>query len=39
MGGRPARAPDDTAMIIYTSGSTGQPKGVMHCFENITPGQ
>jgi long-subunit acyl-CoA synthetase (AMP-forming) len=23
-------------MIIYTSGSTGQPKGVMHCFENIT---
>jgi long-chain acyl-CoA synthetase len=36
MGGRPARAPDDTAMIIYTSGSTGQPKGVMHCFENIT---
>jgi hypothetical protein len=36
MGGHPARAPDDTAMIIYTSGSTGQPKGVMHCFENIT---
>jgi long-subunit acyl-CoA synthetase (AMP-forming) len=34
--GRPARGPKDTAMIIYTSGSTGQPKGVMHCFENIT---
>jgi len=34
--GRPARAPSDTAMMIYTSGSTGQPKGVMHCFENIT---
>jgi long-chain acyl-CoA synthetase len=36
LGGRPARDPNDTAMIIYTSGSTGQPKGVMHCFENIT---
>jgi long-subunit acyl-CoA synthetase (AMP-forming) len=36
MAGRPARGPKDTAMMIYTSGSTGQPKGVMHCFENIT---
>jgi long-chain acyl-CoA synthetase len=34
--GRPARKPDDLAMIIYTSGSTGQPKGVMHNFERIT---
>ena len=34
--GRPARQGDDLAMIIYTSGSTGQPKGVMHCFENVT---
>ena len=36
MAGRPARDARDTAMMIYTSGSTGQPKGVMHCFENIT---
>ena len=36
MGGRPARAPDDTAMIIYTSGSTGQPKGAMVGFGAIT---
>ena len=36
LGGRPARAPDDLAMLIYTSGSTGQPKGVMHSFERIT---
>ena len=34
--GRPARAPDDLAMLIYTSGSTGQPKGVMHTFGPIT---
>ena len=34
--GRPARAPDDLAMIIYTSGSTGQPKGVMHSFGRIS---
>ncbi len=34
--GRPARDGDDLAMIIYTSGSTGQPKGVMHCFTNVT---
>ncbi|MCX7273597.1 MAG: AMP-binding protein [Burkholderiales bacterium] len=34
--GRPARAPDDIAMLIYTSGSTGQPKGVMHSFERIS---
>ncbi|MEO5671586.1 MAG: AMP-binding protein, partial [Ramlibacter sp.] len=33
---RPARAPDDLAMIIYTSGSTGQPKGAMHSFQAIT---
>jgi long-chain acyl-CoA synthetase len=32
VGGRPARGPDELAMIIYTSGSTGQPKGVMHSF-------
>lgn len=36
LGGQPARAPDDLAMLIYTSGSTGQPKGVMHSFERIT---
>jgi long-subunit acyl-CoA synthetase (AMP-forming) len=36
LGGKPARKGDDLAMIIYTSGSTGQPKGVMHCFENVT---
>jgi long-subunit acyl-CoA synthetase (AMP-forming) len=36
LGGRPARAPDDLAMLIYTSGSTGQPKGVMHSFGRIT---
>ncbi len=34
--GRPERKGDELAMIIYTSGSTGQPKGVMHCFENVT---
>ncbi|MBM4358080.1 MAG: AMP-binding protein [Deltaproteobacteria bacterium] len=36
LAGKPARKSDDLAMIIYTSGSTGQPKGVMHCFENVT---
>lgn len=34
--GRPARAPDDYAMLIYTSGSTGQPKGVIHSFKGVT---
>lgn len=34
--GRPARAPDDYAMLIYTSGSTGQPKGVIHAFKGVT---
>jgi len=34
--GRPAREPDDLAMIIYTSGSTGQPKGVMHSFGRVS---
>ena len=36
LSGRPVRAPDDMAILIYTSGSTGQPKGVMHCFANMT---
>ncbi len=36
LAGRPARAPDDLAMLIYTSGSTGQPKGVMLGFEAVT---
>jgi len=36
LAGRPARDPDDLAMIIYTSGSTGQPKGVMHSFGRIS---
>ena len=26
----------EIGILMYTSGSTGQPKGVMHCFENIT---
>ena len=33
--GKPARKPDDIAMLIYTSGSTGQPKGVMHSFGRV----
>ncbi len=36
LGGRPARAPDDLAMLLYTSGSTGTPKGVMTSFEALT---
>lgn len=34
--GKPARRPDDLAMIIYTSGSTGTPKGVMVNFRAVT---
>lgn len=34
--GRPARKPEDLAMIIYTSGSTGKPKGAMHSFLGVT---
>jgi len=33
MPGRPAREPDELAMLIYTSGSTGTPKGVMITFQ------
>jgi long-subunit acyl-CoA synthetase (AMP-forming) len=36
LGGRPARAEDDLAMLIYTSGSTGTPKGVMITFGAFT---
>ncbi len=36
MAGKPARKPEDIAMLMYTSGSTGTPKGVMHNFERIT---
>ncbi len=36
LAGRPAREPDELAMIIYTSGSTGQPKGVMHSFGRVS---
>ena len=34
--GKPARKPDDLAMLIYTSGSTGTPKGVMQSFRAIS---
>ena len=34
--GRPARNPDELAMLIYTSGSTGKPKGVMSSFGAFT---
>ena len=34
--GKPAREPDDLAMIIYTSGSTGQPKGAMLNFRAVS---
>jgi long-chain acyl-CoA synthetase len=34
--GRPARQPDDLAMLIYTSGSTGRPKGVMLSFAAVS---
>ncbi len=34
--GRPARAPDELAMLIYTSGSTGTPKGAMSRFDAFT---
>src|SRR5512135_3048101 len=34
--GRPARKPDDLAMLIYTSGSTGTPKGVMITMDAFT---
>ena len=36
LGGRPARAESDLAMLLYTSGSTGQPKGVMQSFGRIS---
>ncbi|MBK6650785.1 MAG: AMP-binding protein [Betaproteobacteria bacterium] len=34
--GKPARKPEDIALLMYTSGSTGTPKGVMHSFERAT---
>ncbi|MGQ0710356.1 MAG: AMP-binding protein [Rhodoferax sp.] len=34
--GKPARKPDDIAILMYTSGSTGTPKGVMHSFKGVT---
>ncbi|MFO1243688.1 MAG: AMP-binding protein [Ramlibacter sp.] len=34
--GKPARAPEDMALLMYTSGSTGTPKGVIHSFERAT---
>ena len=36
LGGKPARKPEDLALLMYTSGSTGTPKGVMHSFANTT---
>jgi long-chain acyl-CoA synthetase len=36
LAGRPARAPDELAMLLYTSGSTGTPKGVMTSFAALT---
>ncbi len=36
LAGRPARKPDDLAILMYTSGSTGRPKGVMHNFGRIS---
>jgi long-subunit acyl-CoA synthetase (AMP-forming) len=36
IGGQPARAAEDIALLLYTSGSTGTPKGVMHDFGHIT---
>ena len=36
LGGQPARAAEDLALLLYTSGSTGTPKGVMHDFGHIT---
>jgi long-chain acyl-CoA synthetase len=36
LGGKPARKPEDLALLMYTSGSTGTPKGVMHSFANAT---
>ena len=36
LAGKPARKPEDLAMIIYTSGSTGQPKGVMLSFRAVS---
>lgn len=34
--GKPARKPEDIAILMYTSGSTGTPKGVMHNFKGVT---
>jgi acyl-CoA synthetase (AMP-forming)/AMP-acid ligase II len=32
---RPARSPDQPALILYTSGSTGRPRGVVQTFRNV----